>query len=166
MITSLVLTYALRALGGVSGFAGDLDGSGPHPTALVGGRRAFEDGTIALSFDVLRTEAIQREGAFPYDSGDRLDVLAFLLLPQLCGEARAGTEVCGGIGLGTVNVNTAGDRQDYGTWHYEAAARQDLTAALQLEVAAKYIGKVEQTRAGEDAAFWFVTYGAGISWKP
>jgi len=166
MITTLVLTHALRALGGVSAFAGDLDGTERHPTVLVGVRRPFEDGAVALSFDVLRTEAMQRRGAFPYDRGDRLDVLAFLLLPQLCGEARAGTEVCGGIGLGTVNVNTEGDRQDYGTWHYEAAARQDLTAALQLEVAAKYIGKIEQTREGDDAAFWLVTYGAGISWKP
>jgi hypothetical protein len=167
---------AMRTGAAAADFHGELSHERARPSYFVGARYApvSEEGGSStwagLGFDVLSSSVHQRHDAFPYETDQRLDVLAFLVLPHVC-HGTDGLALCGGIGLGTVNVNSPANRQDYGTWHYEASARLPLAAlgrdgtgraAWNAELVAKYVGKVEQRVEERDAAFWLIAYGLGV----
>lgn len=119
-----------------------------------------------LAIDVLITGAEAEGGAFlGYPDGAELKVLSFLFIPMVCGAPNAALQVCCGIGQGTVNVNAARDRRDWGTWNYQAQLDVSPRPWLQFFALGKFVGAIEQQVDGVDSEFSFYTLtgGAGLT---
>lgn len=118
-----------------------------------------------LAIDALFTSTSHTGADFPYAAGADLTIRGFLFIPHLCGHLGPVVDVCGGIGQGTVNVNSTGQRRDWGTWNYQLMARFHLWKGLSAALIAKYVGKVEQEVNGVGSDFSFFTGQAGVGWR-
>jgi hypothetical protein len=116
---------------------------------------------IGLSLDVLSTKTHHDGNVFPYRQDDEIRILAFLFLPTACLRyIGLDIQACGGIGQGTVNVNTSENRQDYGTWNYQLDLKwgHDIVIGLMT----KFVGKIEQRVEGKDSEFSFESLGVSL----
>ena len=114
-----------------------------------------------LSLDVLSIKTRHDGNVFPYRQDEEIRILAFLFLPTVCLHSNnLDMQVCGAIGQGTVNVNTDDNRQDYGTWNYQADLKwgQEIMIGLMT----KFVGKVEQRVEGRDSEFSFASLGVSL----
>jgi hypothetical protein len=118
---------------------------------------------LGISFEVLSSSAVHN-GVFPFGSGEHLRLLGFLLMPTICALTSAPVQICASLGLGTVNMNGAQNRQDYGSWNYQLAINYGFYKGLALRGAVKYVGQVEQTAAGNPSEFGFTSWLFGLSW--
>jgi len=170
-VTSPSVAQALefRLLKGVANFAGDLsDGTGEGMAAYGFGDREIVESALAsfgLWFDVLTTSTRHHAQGFPYQDEEKLNLLVFQLMPSMCVNKWENVRSCFSLGLGTVNVNSPKDRQDYGSWHYEWSADWRFMESVSVGFVTKYVGKVEQRRSGDDAEFWFWNYALGVSYN-
>lgn len=114
-----------------------------------------------LSLDILSVKTRHDGNVFPYRQDDEIRILAFLFLPTFCLHSNdLDLQLCGAIGQGTVNVNTSDNRQDYGTWNYQADLKwgHEITIGLMT----KFVGKVEQRVEGKDSEFSFESLGISL----
>ena len=118
-----------------------------------------------LTINALFTSTHHTGSQFPYDDNAELTIRSFLFIPHLCGHLGDAVEFCGGIGQGTVNVNSEGQRRDWGTWNYQLMARFHLWKGVSAALIAKYVGKVEQEVDGVGSDFSFLTGQAGLGWR-
>jgi hypothetical protein len=158
------ISPSFRAAYGQSRFIGDLSGATGVATSIYSGSILSDNKFLkwGFKFDVLGAKLRHDGNRFPFESKAKLEVLCFLLQPIICTET-GDTQFCTGLGVGNVNVNSAQDRRDYGSWHYEASIRHQIYGPFSIEAITKYVGKVEQRVKGVEAEFSFVTYAAGIA---
>lgn len=164
------LSYAKKisfsyGIGG-SKFHGDLSRDSFRPTHLLSVGWPFYQFENKSYYAYLQTELGMTNTAhdgldFPYGPKASLRILHFLFIPTIC-KVWTRTHLCGGIGQGTVNVNSHGNRRDYGTWNYVAALKYQIHKDLYALLSTKYVGKVEQQVAGKDTFFSYSTYLLGI----
>ena len=151
----------VRTYGAGSDFYGDLSDHRAAKTFGLGIRRGADG--FSMRFDILNLALPDSSGVFPFAPSEDLTFLAFLLQPAWCAPLAANLSGCAGLGVGIVNVNGRDDKQDYGTWHYDATLSYLLTPSWSIEAVVKYVGRVEQTNAGKKSDFSMLTYGLGPS---
>ncbi len=115
-----------------------------------------------LAIDTFWTSATHRGGRFDYPRGAEVDVLGFLFIPHLCWRPELPLTACAGLGQGTVNVNAARDRRDWGTWNYQLQVDLALGEYASAFVLGKAVGQVEQETDGQPAAFSILMLGGGL----
>lgn len=116
-----------------------------------------------LSWDIMHADVRHEGDQFPYDPGASLHLLVFLITPTVCHEVGfAALDACGGIGIGTVNVNSSANRQDYGSWSYQLDLKREHEVRIGLM--AKFIGKVEQTQAHRPSEFSVEAVGVSLAY--
>jgi hypothetical protein len=119
-----------------------------------------------LSINAISTKVTHQGNVFPYPENSSLKVLAFLFVANLCHDPELiKWQVCGGIGQGTVNVNEANFRNDYGTWNYQLQLNYHYHHKIYFFTQIKYIGKVEIQTNGNDVQFGFYTYTLGLGYR-
>ena len=150
---------------GVAAFHGDLtkDQSAPVKTAQI---RAYAGpaGLMLgfplepfLGFEVLQVSTKAKTTRFPYISGSNLNPLGFFMTPGYCARLQESLALCASVGIGTLNVNSESNRQDYGTWNYEIATQYLLGERGFVKVVAKKVGDVEQTVGEQRSHFWLTS---------
>lgn len=115
-----------------------------------------------LAIDTFWTATRHAGDRFPYPADAELDVLGFLFIPHLCWRPELPLTACLGLGQGTVNINAARDRRDWGTWNYQLqidVALGDHATAFALGKAA---GRIEQAVDGEPAQATLLMLGGGV----
>jgi hypothetical protein len=119
-----------------------------------------------LSINVVSTKVSHQGNIFPYPENSSLKLLAFLFVANLCHDPELTKwQICGGIGQGTVNVNSTNFRNDYGTWNYQLQLNYLYHHKIYFFTQTKYVGKVEIQTNGNDAAFGFYTYTLGLGYR-
>lgn len=108
-------------------------------------------------FEIFSSETTHDGSRFPFVEQARLSLLGFFISPGLCLGLDL-TDICGALGIGTLNVNSRNNRQDYGTWNYQIDAKYWLSERFFGQIAAKKIGDVEQTVGGRASLFWLTTF--------
>jgi hypothetical protein len=174
-IMCMLLSTPLQAAeaviaGGQAALHGDLSKDQTVPVFALQWRKqeAADPGSASLSwrpyygFEVLHGTAKAGKTDFPYDEGASLRFLGFFMTPGLCVQRELPLAACAGIGIGTLNVNSPDNRQDYGTWNYELAIRYPLTESVLMRLAGKKVGDVEQTRQGSASHFWLTSILLGL----
>ncbi len=150
---------------GAAAFHGDLtsDQSAPVKTAQI---RAFDEpaGSMFgftlepfLGFEVLHVRTTATATRFPYLNGTKLNLLGFFMTPGYCARLQDSLALCAAVGIGTLNVNSQTDRQDYGTWNYELATQYLLGERGFVKVVGKKVGDVEQMVGEQSAHFWLTS---------
>lgn len=116
-----------------------------------------------FSIDVMWTGTRHTGTRFAYPANSDLDVLGFMFRGNLCWTPDGPLDVCLGLGNGTVNVNAAKDRRDWGTWNYQLQVDYALGDTLGVFALGQYIGEAEQEIDGVAASFTMLTAGGGLS---
>lgn len=152
---------------GVSAFLGDLAQETHAPTYNVQLKFLYLQSQkrplyAYLSVNALWTQVIHTGDQFIHDPGATVHILSFLYVVTLCGNPSYGRfHFCAGLGEGTVNTNSVGNRQDLGTWNYHGQLQYDLTARASVMLSAKFVGRLEQQVDFVDAAFSFASVMVG-----
>ena len=111
-----------------------------------------------LSVNTLWTDVIYTGDQFIHDPGAKVEILSFMYVATLCGNPNyQHLHVCFGLGEGTVNTNSEGNRQDLGTWNDHGQIQYDITPRSSLMLSAKFIGRLEQQVDFVDAKFSFAS---------
>jgi hypothetical protein len=157
-----------RFISGMANFQGNLSSATNERMNAFGfGHRDIVQSnfaTFGLGFDVLTTSTRHEANGFSFADEEELNLLVFQLMPSVCAERWHDVRTCFALGLGTVNVNSPKDRQDFGSWHYEWSVDWRAIDEMSIGFVTKYVGKVEQRMDGEDAEFWFWNYALGITY--
>ena len=98
------------------------------------------EGFLSIEAMFLQVD-LQPSGGFHFSANEKTKVNTFLFAPTVCNSGVF--QVCLGLGQGTVNVNQAQTRRDYGTWNYRALLRYKVMEGLRIFVQGKYVGEVE-----------------------
>lgn len=115
-----------------------------------------------LAIDTFWTGAQHQGDAFGYPPGADLDVLGFLFIPHLCWRPELPLTACLGLGQGTVNINAARDRRDWGTWNYQLQLDVALGDHATAFVIGKAVGRIEQAIDGVQAQATILMLGGGV----
>lgn len=161
-------TVGLQFGGAAAVFLGDLNQRTELPVLDFQIKTLFYKNGAFMSYlaiDVLTLSTINQSERFLFASDANLRVLAFLFIPHVCYLAASQhVSICGGIGQGTVNVNSDSNRRDYGTWNYQVQVDYYVADGWSVGLQAKYVGRVEQEIDGVDSFFTFVTAGLSVGW--
>lgn len=149
---------------GSAAYHGDLSSDSVAPAYLLSYRIKDEDTAPAGSrtaawytgFEIFRSEATHDGRRFPYADQATLSLLGFFFTPGIC-QGFEVIEICASIGIGTLNVNSQGNRQDYGTWNYQVESKYRIGELFFAQIDAKKIGDIEQTVEGRAAHFWLTS---------
>jgi len=155
--------FGLQLDAGASRFIGDLTNETLAPTYglqlkflyLQSPKRPLY---AYLSVNTLWTNVIYTGDQFIHDPGARVQILSFLFVATLCGNPNyQRLHLCFGLGEGTVNTNSVGNRQDLGTWNYHGQLQYDISPRASVMLSAKFIGRLEQQVDFVDAEFSFAS---------
>lgn len=115
-----------------------------------------------LSVNALWTHVVYTGDQFIHDAGSTVHILSFLYVATLCGNPHYGRlHYCFGLGEGTVNTNSLGNRQDLGTWNYHGQLQYDFSPRASVMLSARFIGRLEQQVDFVDADFSFASLMLG-----
>ena len=142
---------------------GDLGGDASS-TVFMLQSRSTSSRTIPMWTDIIRTEIgigidliyLERRNGpseFLFSPDTSMVMKGIFLIPTACFFRNVDYRLCFGLGNGTLNTNTAKNRQDYGTWNYQIDGHIQLTDKVMLKLISKYIGKIEQRIAERDSSF-------------
>lgn len=111
-----------------------------------------------LSVNALWTNVISTGEHFIHDAGAKVQILSFLYVVNVCWNPHyQRLHACFGLGEGTVNTNSEGNRQDLGTWNYHGQLQYDITPRASVMLSAKFIGRLEQQVDFVDSEYSFAS---------
>ena len=172
LLTSPAVAGEYSAGYGVAAFHGDLSKDQSAPVASFQMRffSHFQNEETRSApgfagFEVVLANTVHNGHFFPYRDNAHLSLLGFFMTPGICVDTVPILNICASIGIGTLNLNSKNNRQDYGTWNYQLDGSIQITNATFFRLALKKIGDVEQTVEDRASHFWLTAVLATVGVK-
>ncbi len=149
---------------GKARFFGDLSDEQSAPIRTLSTRIMQQQDKIVwgLGIQVLSTSTHHTGNDFPYEKNSQLKLLSFFFTPVVCSIGQV--FVCAAMGNGTVNVNAAKHRQDYGSWTYQGNLALKVLDSFAVYFGITYVGRVEQQIAERRSEFSFLSMLVGLTY--
>lgn len=117
---------------------------------------------VGIGIDVLSAQFRINSTPFPFDEGNYVNIVGLYLTPTTCFYSHTDYRVCLGIGLGSLNLSSKDNRQQYGSWNFQIDLHHQFMPDFFVKAIWKSIGDISQRVAGRPASFGLQTFSVGI----